>query len=348
MRVSLASLATEPTPDYLRNVALAESLGYDAFFHNDNKWRRDVWVRLGAAAATTSRIGLGISVADPYTRHPALTAQATATLAEFAPGRFVTVFGAGSHFDSLPDVSPRKPLAALRESLTLLRALWAGERVTLDGEIVRFRDGKLEYPPPEPPAVWIAGRGEKVLALAGEIADGVLIGSFATPRGIAYALEHVGAGVDRAGRARADLTVASWLYVSILEHEDEPIPESVLVGVAFAFWSSRAVLTGMLDELASEVTDEFREFLRTAPHEWRPDVLAELKRLLPRGVVDTLAVVGTREQVESRLAALAGAGVDHAVVWPFPRPGTQLEQYLDELADGPLQRLQRTPVGSAS
>src|SRR6202023_1872726 len=88
MKLSIASLGAEPGARYLAQVRLAERLGFHAFFHNDKKWARDPFARLGAATQATSRIGLGTSVIDPYTRHPALMAQATATLAEMAPGRF--------------------------------------------------------------------------------------------------------------------------------------------------------------------------------------------------------------------------------------------------------------------
>src|SRR5258708_7336506 len=71
MKLSIASLGGEPGTRYLEQVKLAERLGFHALFHNDKKWARDVFSRLGAATQVTSRIGLGTSVIDPYTRHAA-------------------------------------------------------------------------------------------------------------------------------------------------------------------------------------------------------------------------------------------------------------------------------------
>src|ERR1700724_243187 len=195
MKLSIASLGAEPGARYLAQVRLAERLGFHAFFHNDKKWARDPFARLGAATQATSRIGLGTSVIDPYTRHPALMAQATATLAEMAPGRFRVVLGSGSHFETLPGYGNPRPVAALREATQLMRALWAGEKVTLDGQIVKFRDGSLDWKPSSVPPLYIASRGPQILKLAGEIADGILIGSFATVPGIEYANEHILAGL---------------------------------------------------------------------------------------------------------------------------------------------------------
>ena len=151
MKVSIASLGAEPGARFIEQVKLAERLGFHAFFHNDKKWARDPFARLGAATQVTQRIGLGTSVVDPYTRHPAVTAQACATLAEMAGGRLRVVMGSGSHFETLPGFGNPKPVAALREAARLMRALWAGDKITLDGQVVKFRDGALDWKPSEVP-----------------------------------------------------------------------------------------------------------------------------------------------------------------------------------------------------
>lgn len=332
MRLSIASLGAEPTARYLDQVRLAELLGFHAFFHNDKKWAQDVWVRLGAASQVSSRIGLGISATDPYTRHPALTAQAGASLAEMAPGRFRLIIGSGSHFESLPGYGNPKPVVGLREGIGLMRRLWAGERVTLDGEIVKFKDGALDAKPTSVPQIYIASRGPLILKLAGEIADGVLIGSFATPAGIDYAKSHIAKGLRAAGREWKDVPLCAWIYLSVLDREDDAIPQGVLRGVSFAFWSSRKVLGAMIDQIAPDASDEFRAFVRDAPHEWSAEIMGELRRLMPRGVIDSLAVVGTPEQIVARLKALEAAGIGEVVIWPFPKEGQETEDFILRLA----------------
>ena len=116
MKLSIASLGARAGRALSRSRSGSpKQLGFHAFFHNDKKWARELFSRLGAATQVTSRLGLGTSVIDPYTRHPAVTAQATATLAELAPGRFRVVMGSGSHFETLPGYGNPKPVAALRE-----------------------------------------------------------------------------------------------------------------------------------------------------------------------------------------------------------------------------------------
>ncbi len=347
MKLSLASLGAEPGQRFLEQVKLAETLGFHAFFHNDKKWAREVFSRLGAATQCTTKLGLGTSVIDPYTRHAALLAQATATLAEMAPGRFRVIMGSGSHFETLPGYGSPKPVAGLREAAELMQRLWRGEKVTIDGEVVKFKDGALDWKPTAIPPLYIASRGPQILKLAGSIADGVLIGSFATPTGIDYAKQHILPGLQAANRDWKDIRLCSWLYMSVLDQEDDPIPEGVKRGVSFAFWSSRKVLGGMADKLAGDVTSEFRSFLRDAPHEWSPPIMEELRRLIPRGIIDSLALVGTAAQLVARLKALEAAGVQEVVIWPFPAKGQETEDFMVKLAKAVLPHFSEQPTRAA-
>jgi 5,10-methylenetetrahydromethanopterin reductase len=182
------------------------------------------------------------------------------------------------------------------------------------------------------PQLYIASRGPQILKLAGAIADGVLIGSFATPPGIAYAREHILPGLKTSNRDWSDIRLCSWSYLSLLEREADPVPEGIKRGVSFAFWSSRKALSAMVDELAPDASDAFRQFIREAPHEWSPPIMEELRRLMPRGVIDSLALVGTAPQVMARLKALAAAGVQEIVIWPFPVQGQTMDTFMHRLA----------------
>ncbi len=351
MKLAIAELGEIPAGRYTDLVWLCELLRFDGFYHADEKWTRDVWSRLGLAAGATSRITIGTSVTDPFTRHPALTAQAAATLAEATRGRFHMIVGAGSHFETLPGYAVNRPAVAIRELIELSRRLWAGERVTFEGELVRYLGGKLDFgiDPAYAPKIWVATRGPHVLRMAGEIADGVLMGSFATRWGIDYCRAEIEKGLHRAGRDWQDVALASWLYVSILPDADAPVPEGVRRGVSHALWSSRAVIEPLLEELA-ELPDEFRRFMREAPHEWSPEVMAELRGLIPRSVIDALSIVATADEVTDRLLALEEMGVQQAIIWPFPHDVTagtksadssDIEDFVVTLAEKVMPRVRR-------
>src|SRR5512134_3441110 len=108
---------------------LAESAGFDDFWLADERFFREVYACLTLCALRTRRIRLGPCVTDPYSRHPALTAMAIATLDEIAGGRALLGIGAGiSGFAEL-GVVREKPARAIREAVTLIRRLLAGEEV---------------------------------------------------------------------------------------------------------------------------------------------------------------------------------------------------------------------------
>lgn len=341
MRFSIASLGEEPAARFVRFVRLCELLGYDSFCHADEKWTRDVWVRMAVAAGETSHMGLGITVTDPYTRHPALTAQAGATLAEASGGRLRIFLGAGSHFETMPGYGSVRPAVGIRETIDLARRLWRGERVTLDGEVVQFIGGKLDFEIAEAyrPPLWVASRGPRILAAAGAHADGVLIGSFATPAGVRWAKGEIQQGLDRAERGWDEIQLASWLYVCVLENADDPVPEGIRRGVSHALWSSRQVVSLLLNGMDLSGADRFRRFLADAPHEWSPAVMAELRLLIPREIIDVLAIVGTAEEVAGRIVALQAEGVGEVIVWPFPTAGFDVEDFAVQFAHEVMPRV---------
>ena len=154
----------------------AERLGYRRCWVADQGLDcRDVFVTLTAAAARTSTMRLGTGITHPYTRHPAVTAAAIASLDELSGGRAFLGIGAGGADTLLPlGLERRRPLTAVRETIQLTRALYRGQPVDFDGEVFRLRGARLDYARPNL-EIWLAGRGRKMLTLGGELADGVLL-----------------------------------------------------------------------------------------------------------------------------------------------------------------------------
>ena len=154
----------------------AERLGYARCWVCDQGLEcRDVFVALAAAAGKTSAIQLGTGITHPYTRHPAVTAAAIASVDELSGGRAFLGIGASGIDTLLPlNLERRKPLAAVREMIALTRALNQGQAVDFYGEIFQLRGARIDYARPDL-EIWLAGRGSKMLALGGELADGVLL-----------------------------------------------------------------------------------------------------------------------------------------------------------------------------
>jgi len=117
MRTGVLVYGDDPPNRLLELAGLAEDLGYDCFWHADEKFHRDPFVGLSLLAANTRRLQLGVCVTEPYARHPALIAMAIASLAELAPGRMVLGLGAGGSGFPAMGVVREHPSTALREAV---------------------------------------------------------------------------------------------------------------------------------------------------------------------------------------------------------------------------------------
>ena len=167
----------------------AEAAGFDRLWVSDHyhPWMSSegsspfVWSVLGALAATTS-LKLTTAVTCPTFRiHPAVIAQATATMAVMAPGRFTFGVGAGEALnehilgDAWPPVSIRH--ARLTEALDIIRRLWTGDIVTHEGTYFTVHDAKLFTRPETPPEIFVSGFGPESTRLAASVGDGWITAS---------------------------------------------------------------------------------------------------------------------------------------------------------------------------
>lgn len=181
----MGQLGVQLTPwtDSRQLVALARRLSgvVDIVWVQDQMLARNVYALLGAIAA--AGCGAGTNVTFPVGRNPIEMASALATIAELAPADRAVMAGVGTG-GALVDSLFRKdrPVAAVRESILLMRALWSGARVSLDefpalGAALAFRPGavaELTYPVARAPQIVVAGVGPRILAVAGACADGLI------------------------------------------------------------------------------------------------------------------------------------------------------------------------------
>jgi len=174
--------------DLVEYAVLAEQLGLDSATISDHfqPWRHNgghapfslSW--LAAVGERTERIMLGTSVMTPTFRYnPAVVAQAFGTLACLYPGRVMIGIGTGEALNEVsvarlqwPDFKER--FARMREAVSLMRALWTGERVTFDGEFYQTTDATVYDRPEHPVPVYIAAGGPLVARYAGRAGDGFI------------------------------------------------------------------------------------------------------------------------------------------------------------------------------
>lgn len=169
------------------NAIAAEQAGFDFVGSSDHfhPWVRAqghapfAWSVLGAIAHATSRIGIATGLTCPIIRyHPAIIAQAAATVAVLSEGRFTLAIGAGErlneHVTGAPWPSVTERHAMLGEAVDIFRALWAGGARAYEGEFFVLDHAELFDRPAEPIPVIMGVSGEKSVALAAEKADGIM------------------------------------------------------------------------------------------------------------------------------------------------------------------------------
>src|SRR5207253_5929614 len=167
MRVALTvPIRDVPLTELPELARLAESTGYDSLWSEESTGY-DGFTPLVVAAQNTERVRLATGIVNVYTRGPALLAQSAAALAELSGGRFVLGLGASSNVivEQWNRIPFEWPLAKVRETVEILRAVLAGERGPGGFRLP-------EAPPPVP--IVLAALRERMLRLAGEIADGAL------------------------------------------------------------------------------------------------------------------------------------------------------------------------------
>ncbi len=218
----------------------AETAGFDSVFTSDHlqPWRHDgghapaalPW--LGALGARTERILIGTSVLTPTFRyHPAVIAQAFATLGVLFPGRVILGVGSGESLNEVPLgldwPDGKERFARLKEAITLIKQLWSAERVNFDGAYYSTKNATIYDRPEEAVPIYIGASGPAATRLAGRIGDG-----FITTSGKAdelYSktlLPALAVGAEQSGRTLADLDLLIEMKVSFDHNADRALQDT--------------------------------------------------------------------------------------------------------------------------
>jgi F420-dependent oxidoreductase-like protein len=324
-----------PWRETVEFVVEAERLGLDVCWVAE-AWGSDAPSPLGFLAARTERMLLGSGVMQVGTRSPVLIAQTALTLAQLSQGRFLLGLGSSGPqvIEGLHGVPFAHPLGRTRETVEVIRSVFAGERVTHDGTHVRIPlpggDGRPMRTSTEPDPgipVYLATLSPKMLALTGEIADGWLGTSF-VPEGAAAYLDPLRAGAERAGRTLADLDLCQGAEVAFAADERElaGMVAARKPGLAFSLGGMGTASTNFYSDAYS------RQGWAEAAVRVRNLWLAGERQRAADAVTDEMVLattlLGTEEMVRERLRVWSDAGITTVRLYPA---GDTLEVRLETL-----------------
>lgn len=318
MKVGIAILPKLSLGDFIAFGRRCESHGLSMWVP-DERFFRDVFVSLSALACNTAVSTLGTGATDPYIRHPLLTAAAIASLDELSGGRAILGMGAGiSGFDAL-GIKRVSPVKALRDAIDLSRRFWAGETITSSSEFVPAKAATLGFAAREIP-IFITGRGPMVLALGGELADGIIIGHFTSEKGISFAQGHISAGLKKRSPDRGRPEIAVWAYTSV-SRDGDAARAAVKPAIGRTISSTREAL-GILGENGDRLIEQLDKFgyARSDAYD------AAMRETVSDSLTAQLSVSGTPAECIDRIRAIRACGVDQVILLPYPPEGTTIPE----------------------
>lgn len=292
---------------------VAEECGFDQLTLVDQQnLDRDVYLMMMAVAQATKRIKIGQGVTVPATRHPSVTANATATLDEMAPGRIFLGIGAGgSALRSMGQFA--RPMQEYRQYVEFIKKYMRGEEAEFQG--TRAHSAWIKKPVP----IYMAASAPVSLRMAGELADGVIIGIGADPEVAKWRIELVQQGAERARRNPSEIDI--WLFTMCIIADTKEAARREASAV-----NSRVTWLTLRDRPGPEVEDLRRRLRRRIPdldglieegrrayeayNEYEHEMLDSAhSKLVTQRMTDFVHLTGPAEEIRQRISELQSVGV---------------------------------------
>ncbi|MEM4092762.1 MAG: LLM class flavin-dependent oxidoreductase [Conexivisphaerales archaeon] len=293
----------------------AEQQGFESLWFGETRLAREAIVPMAAVAACTEKIKLGTGVVNNWTRNVGLMALTFTSLYDLAPNRII--LGIGAWWEPLASklgVKRVKPLKAMREYVTTLKRLFTLRPVTYHGEFVNVEDVMIDIEYGDMTArnvpVYIGATGFKMLELAGEIGDGVVLNYLVSPDYNLQAVEAIKKGAKKVGRRLDNIERPQLIVVSM----DYDIDRAMEISKKYL-----ALYLGQEPHLmkASGVPGSLIKDINEALGGWpaKPGGLERAKELVPDQIIDTLTVTGTPEDCRRKVKKYIETGATVPIMY---------------------------------
>lgn len=315
-RVALYLQDKHPLRDGMDYVRYAEQRGFEAVWQAESRLVREATVPLAAFAAVTQRIKVASGVIPIWTRNVGLLAATFSTLFELAPGR--VILGLGAWWEPLASkvgVHRHHSLQAMREVVTATRRLLAMERVTYHGEFVHLDDVEIDIVhgdrSPRRVPIYIGATGLKMMELAGEIADGVVLNYLVSPQYNQRALQALAAGAQRAGRRLDDVDRPQLVVCSVDADREVALDRSrelvtQYLGQQPHIMAASGVDPGLIEEIGKILT-------------WPagPEDIRRAMHLVPDEAVQMISASGTPDECRAKVDEYIASGATCPILYPL-------------------------------
>ena len=299
----------------------AEKAGFNSLWIPDGLGRMDAFTMAAGLAPQTSTIQLNLGIVPVFTRPAAVIATSAMTLSHLAPDRVVLGLGASSHtmVEQWYGVPFEKPLSRVRETTELVQQILSGSKTAYDGETIHSHNFRLGLAPRGKLPIYLAGLRPKMLELAGERADGVIL-NLVPLELVPRILDHIDTGAKRSGRRVEDLEIALYLYTWVTP--DVEVARKEMAAIAAGYFSTPVYNNflkwmGYVDE-AALIIEGFK----------RKDRSMTLGAFSDE-VLHKLGIIGDAGQCRDELSAYAAAGITIPVLTAAARDTATFQATLD-------------------
>jgi len=315
--------ATANVPNYKEAVELikfCDSLGYDYSWFSTDSFR-EYTIVMAICAMETSRLKMGPGVANPYSRHPLVIARTIATLDEVSNGRAFLGLATGDISENLrgQGYDTSNSYERVRESAIIIKRLLSGENVTFKGKYFNVEDISLGFECRRNIPIYIAGGGLKILEVAGEVADGVIL-TYVEPDILKRALEPVEKGAAKAGKSLKDIEIVCWTPVQVTKKDDN-LREQLRSFIAMSILLARrswVIDAGISLEQIKALQDAY---VTGSHYDNKLEKISDerLSKIVTDRMYDLKSIIGPKDYCIERIRSLEKAGASQLVTWVIPK-----------------------------
>jgi 5,10-methylenetetrahydromethanopterin reductase len=322
-RMALYMQDKHPIQYEIEMAKYAEAKGFAEIWQADTRLARDCIVMMSAFLAETKQLRIGSGVLPIYTRNPAVIAASWSSMWELggktADGNGRVMLGLGAWWEPIASrvgVERKKPLTAMREHIEALRQLFTMEEVTFQGDFVKLDRVKLDVAfgdtSPRDIPLYIGATGPKMLELAGEICDGVVLNYVVSVDYIRSAVELVRKGAEKVGKSLDEVDRPELLVCCL--SDDDPKAAMMEGKALVAYYLGTEPHIMKASNVDEDLIKRVQEFVGWPATEEDYRRAAEI---IPDDVVRNLMAVGTSHECREKVAEYIDAGVTCPILYPM-------------------------------
>ncbi len=350
MKIGVPAQIVPPADKSMKIAKRLDEIGYDSMWYVDHfmGWIPDcIWTPdliplakfqstphtyletfslIGAHAAVTTNIQMGIAVTETIRRHPALMAQTMLTLDHISKGRVIFGMGAGEAENIIPyGLDYEKPVSKLEENLRIIRLFLENpcQKIDYNGQFWQLKDAILglePYNPEQLPPIWLGAHGPRMLKLAGELADGWLPISLPL-EDYKDRLQVVYKSAKKSGRQPSEITPAIYFYSVLSNDHNEshelmstPLGRAWVLTAFDSIFSEEGCTHPLCKILDKEQINPLTDYI---PIKLKREETLEAINNIPEKIIEKFYLHGTEEDAIKTLENYYRAGCRHFVFWNF-------------------------------